>query len=190
MEPFPGRSFRIEECRPFRQKSFRKEIAELGITNAAIQRRDFPLPVEELRKRYRNEDDVREFLTTVFADAGATVISAAGGDEALAKARAEKPDLISLDLSMPHKDGVETFYELRQTAETQVIPVCIVTGHPEFREVIAHPTLAQKRMPRVLFVDRPQHRLQPPARLQEIGDPNLSQVIDEFIKKFKLKGGE
>lgn len=83
-----------------------------------------------------DEDDVREFLTTVFADAGATVISAAGGDEALAKARAEKPDLISLDLSMPHKDGVETFYELRQTAETEDIPVCIVTGHPEFREVV------------------------------------------------------
>jgi len=83
-----------------------------------------------------DEDDVREFLTTVFADAGATVISAAGGDEALAKARAEKPDLISLDLSMPHKDGVETFYELRKTAETEDIPVCIVTGHPEFREVV------------------------------------------------------
>ena len=83
-----------------------------------------------------DEDDVREFLTTVFEDAGATVITAAGGDEALAKARAEKPDLISLDLSMPHKDGVETFYELRQTAETEDIPVCIVTGHPEFREVI------------------------------------------------------
>jgi Fe-S oxidoreductase/ActR/RegA family two-component response regulator len=83
-----------------------------------------------------DEEDVREFLTTVFEDAGATVVTAADGDEALAKAKAEQPDLISLDLSMPHKDGVEAFYELRKTVETADIPVCIVTGHPEFREVV------------------------------------------------------
>jgi hypothetical protein len=62
IEPFPGRSFRIEECRPFRQKSFRKELAELGITNAAIQRRDFPLSVEELRKRYKIGESSEHFL--------------------------------------------------------------------------------------------------------------------------------
>jgi CheY-like chemotaxis protein len=83
-----------------------------------------------------DEEDVRLFLTTVFEDAGATVITAADGDEALARAKEEQPDLISLDLSMPHKDGVEAFYELRKTAETADIPVCVVTGHPEFREVV------------------------------------------------------
>lgn len=62
IEPFPGRSFRIEECLPFRQKSFRKELAEQGITNAAIQRRDFPLPVEELRKRYKIGESSERFL--------------------------------------------------------------------------------------------------------------------------------
>jgi CheY-like chemotaxis protein len=51
-------------------------------------------------------------------------------------AREHQPDLISLDLSMPGKDGVDTFVELRKTAETQEIPVCVVTGHPEFRQVI------------------------------------------------------
>jgi hypothetical protein len=62
VEPFPGRSFRIEECRQFRPKSFRKELAELGITNAAIQRRDFPLSVEELRKRYKIGESSERFL--------------------------------------------------------------------------------------------------------------------------------
>jgi Fe-S oxidoreductase/ActR/RegA family two-component response regulator len=83
-----------------------------------------------------DEEDVREFLTTVFEDAGATVVTAADGDEALTVAKAEQPDLISLDLSMPHKDGVEAFYELRKTTETAGIPICVVTGHPEFREVV------------------------------------------------------
>lgn len=62
VERFPGRSFRIEAYRSFRPKSFRKELAELGITNAAIQRRDFPLSVEELRKRYKIGESSERFL--------------------------------------------------------------------------------------------------------------------------------
>ncbi|NTW55079.1 MAG: methyltransferase domain-containing protein [Chlorobaculum sp.] len=62
VEPFPGRSFRIEACRPFRPKSFRKDLSELGIANAAVQRRDFPLSVEELRKRYKIGESSERFL--------------------------------------------------------------------------------------------------------------------------------
>jgi Fe-S oxidoreductase/CheY-like chemotaxis protein len=83
-----------------------------------------------------DEEDVRTFLTMVFEDAGAEVVTASDGDEAVAMAREHQPDLISLDLSMPGKDGIETFVELRKTAETEEIPVCVVTGHPEFRQVI------------------------------------------------------
>ena len=83
-----------------------------------------------------DEEDVRTFLITVFEDAGAEVVSASDGDEAIAMAVQHQPDLISLDLSMPGKDGVEAFVELRKTAETREIPVCVVTGHPEFRQVI------------------------------------------------------
>ncbi|MCG6948840.1 MAG: response regulator [Acidobacteria bacterium] len=83
-----------------------------------------------------DEEDVRAFLTMVFEDAGAEVETATDGDEALAKAREYQPDLISLDLSMPGKDGVEAFVELRSDPATEEIPVCVVTGHPEFRQVI------------------------------------------------------
>ncbi len=83
-----------------------------------------------------DEEDIREFLTILYEDAGATVVTAADGDEGVKMAKFERPDLISLDLSMPNKDGVETFYELRRTPETEDIPVCVVTGHPEFREVV------------------------------------------------------
>jgi len=83
-----------------------------------------------------DEEDVRLFLTTVFEDAGAEVITAMDGNEAVSMAREHQPDLISLDLSMPGKDGVEAFVELRKTPETEEIPVCVVTGHPEFRQVI------------------------------------------------------
>jgi len=62
VEPFPGRSFRVEECLPFKPKSFRAELAERGISKAAIQRRDFPLSVEELRKKYRLGESSEHFL--------------------------------------------------------------------------------------------------------------------------------
>jgi len=83
-----------------------------------------------------DEDDVRVFLTTVLEDAGAQTFEALDGEEALTVARQQKPDLITLDLSMPGKDGVEAFTELRKDPEIAGIPVCIVTGHPEFRQVI------------------------------------------------------
>jgi Fe-S oxidoreductase/CheY-like chemotaxis protein len=83
-----------------------------------------------------DEEDVLTFLTTVLEDAGAEVLTARDGDEAIAVASREKPDLMTLDLSMPGKDGVEAFCELRKTAGLEELPVCIVTGHPEFRKLI------------------------------------------------------
>jgi hypothetical protein len=61
-KPFPGRSFRVEECLPFKPKSFRAELASRGISKAAVQRRDFPLSVEELRKKYRIGESSELFL--------------------------------------------------------------------------------------------------------------------------------
>ena len=83
-----------------------------------------------------DEPDARTFLKTVLSDVGATVFEASDGDEAIGMARKEKPDLITLDLSMPGKDGVEAFTEIRKDPDLASIPVCVVTGHPEFRKVI------------------------------------------------------
>jgi Fe-S oxidoreductase/CheY-like chemotaxis protein len=109
-----------------------QEVAPVAKVKAA---EDLPLAGRRILV-VDDEEDVRTFLVTVFEDAGAEVLQASDGDEALAVARVEKPDLISLDLSMPGKDGVEAFYDLRKTPETGSIPICVVTGHPEFREVI------------------------------------------------------
>jgi two-component system chemotaxis response regulator CheY len=83
-----------------------------------------------------DDEDVRTFLLALFADSGAQICEAADGDEAVRVARDRRPDLITLDLSMPGKDGVDAFCELRETPGLDDIPVCVVTGHPEFRQVI------------------------------------------------------
>jgi DNA-binding response OmpR family regulator len=83
-----------------------------------------------------DDEEIRTFLTTLMGDEGAAALQAADGDEALATAIRAKPDLITLDLSMPGRDGIDTFCDLRENPATEQIPVCIITGHPEFRKVI------------------------------------------------------
>ena len=83
-----------------------------------------------------DEPDVRTFLTAMLEDNGATVFAAADGDECLALARKERPDLITLDLSMPGMDGGKVFDAIRRDPALAKIPVCIITGKPELRKLI------------------------------------------------------
>ncbi len=83
-----------------------------------------------------DDEEIRTFLTTLLTDEGALTFEAADGIEALEVAERRRPDLITLDLSMPGRDGIDTFTDLRNNSATEEIPVCIITGHPEFRKVI------------------------------------------------------
>jgi Fe-S oxidoreductase/CheY-like chemotaxis protein len=83
-----------------------------------------------------DERDTLTYLTAMLEDNGAEVLTAMNGEDALEIARREKPDLMTLDLSMPGKDGVEVFTELRHDPELRDLPVCIVTGRPEMRKLV------------------------------------------------------
>jgi Fe-S oxidoreductase/CheY-like chemotaxis protein len=83
-----------------------------------------------------DEPDVVTFLSTVMEDNGAKVLSATDGEQALKMAREAKPDLITLDLSMPGHDGGQVYAALKKDPVLKSIPVCIVTGKPELRKLI------------------------------------------------------
>jgi CheY-like chemotaxis protein len=76
-----------------------------------------------------DEEDIREFLTTVLEDVGFKVVTAADGIEAMEKVKEKTPDFISLDLVMPRKSGIKFLYELRHNKAWAHIPVVIVTAH-------------------------------------------------------------
>lgn len=76
-----------------------------------------------------DEADVRNFLSTALIEAGFDVTTAEDGDIALDKIKKQIPNLISLDLVMPHKSGVKLFHELSKRKEWSKIPIIIVTGH-------------------------------------------------------------
>jgi two-component system alkaline phosphatase synthesis response regulator PhoP len=76
-----------------------------------------------------DEEDVRDFLQAALEDAGFDVETAADGEEALFKVRANPPDAISLDLVMPKKSGAKFLREVRKDENLQHIPVVLVTAH-------------------------------------------------------------
>ncbi|MFC1659994.1 response regulator [Gemmatimonadota bacterium] len=83
-----------------------------------------------------DDPDAREFICTVLSDSNATVVEARDGVEALEVARRSKPDLVTLDITMPGKSGSEVYKEMREDDELRSIPVCIVSGQPELRRLI------------------------------------------------------
>jgi twitching motility two-component system response regulator PilH len=83
-----------------------------------------------------DEPDQVDFIATVLEDNGATVHRASDGEEALALARAEKPDLLTLDLGMPGRDVGEVYETIRNDDDLKDLRVCIITGRPELRKLI------------------------------------------------------
>ncbi len=88
-----------------------------------------------------DEPDTLAFIVAVLEDSGAEVIEACDGNEALDVARREKPDLVTLDISMPGKDGGQVFEEMRSDPALRDIPVCIISGRPELRRLIYQRTV-------------------------------------------------
>ena len=79
-----------------------------------------------------DENDVVDLLTLNLRKAGGFLISKAGdGATGLTKARAEKPDLIILDLMLPKIPGLEVCKILKSEAATRHIPILMLTARAE-----------------------------------------------------------
>ena len=76
------------------------------------------------------EDDVnlREIYSARFAAESYQVITASDGEEALATAVRERPDLIVLDVMMPKISGFDVLDILRSTPETKDTKVIMMTA--------------------------------------------------------------
>jgi twitching motility two-component system response regulator PilH len=67
-------------------------------------------------------------IEKIISDAGAFVITASNGNEALAKAKQNKPELVFMDVNMPELDGYSAARQLAADPETKGIPVVFVTS--------------------------------------------------------------
>jgi two-component system, cell cycle response regulator DivK len=75
-----------------------------------------------------NKDNMT-LITDVLSSMDYEVISAKDGEEGLQVAKAEKPDLILMDLSLPRMDGWTATRQLKADTELAHIPVIALTAH-------------------------------------------------------------
>jgi CheY-like chemotaxis protein len=76
-----------------------------------------------------DDPDFVEATRIVLEGAGYEVVSAANGDESLQVTRAEKPDLIILDVIMSSiLDGLNVTQQLQEDPEHKDIPIVMVTS--------------------------------------------------------------
>jgi CheY-like chemotaxis protein len=85
-----------------------------------------------------DEPDTLTYFSSLLQDEGYETVLADNGEEALKKLAAVKPDLITLDVSMPETSGVRCYRELRGNDTYKNIPVIMITGVSEdFRGFIS-----------------------------------------------------
>jgi signal transduction histidine kinase/DNA-binding response OmpR family regulator len=74
-----------------------------------------------------DDDSIRSLLQQELGDAGYLIEEASNGKEALAKVRANRPDLIILDIMMPEMNGFDVAAVLKNDPQTMDIPIIVLS---------------------------------------------------------------
>ncbi len=75
-----------------------------------------------------NEDNLVVYRT-ILEHVGFRVIEARDGEEGVASARSNRPDIILMDISIPKIDGWEATQRLKADDATAAIPIIALTAH-------------------------------------------------------------
>ncbi len=116
--------------------------------------------------------DNYELVRIVLERAGYDVFLAVNGRDGVDAARAQKPDLILMDLGLPEMDGWKATQKLKANEETKSIPLYALTAH----------TLPQERKRAMLagcdgYVAKPIHM------------KGFLDVVEEALLVEKIKKG-
>src|SRR5436189_3422298 len=84
-----------------------------------------------------DDRDLAELVRRYLEKAGYKVEVNASGREGLASLTAHPPDLLVLDLMLPHLGGVDICRVARSTGNTAAIPIIMLTARAEEAERIA-----------------------------------------------------
>lgn len=72
---------------------------------------------------------MRDIIKDIFAAGGFTVVGEAGnGVEAVEKFKELKPDLVTMDLVMPYRNGIDATREILRTDNKALVVMCSALG--------------------------------------------------------------
>ena len=115
------------------------------------------------------EDD-RDFfwiLKQTFSSEGFFVVTAQNGEEGVAAAEKEKPDLILMDILMPKMDGIETAKKLQEAKNTA--PIIFLTNMKDGE----HISKAMEAVPKTEYIIK--------------SDLSVNEVVDRVKSRLNLK---
>lgn len=76
----------------------------------------------------------RLFITEILEKAGLSVTTAESGEECIARAESEKPDLIVMDVLMPGMNGFQAARALTKAPATAEIPILLCSGKAQLTD--------------------------------------------------------
>jgi two-component system cell cycle response regulator DivK len=76
-----------------------------------------------------DQEDNRRILRDLLTSAGYEVIEATTGEDAVALAEAQPPDLILMDIQLPGIDGYEATRRIKANPRLRQIPLIVVTSY-------------------------------------------------------------
>ena len=82
-----------------------------------------------------DEPVTQDLLRLMLEPAGFRVTEAEDGLEALQKVQESKPDIMILDVMMPHMDGITVCKKIRSNAETADLPIVMLSGKTHLNAV-------------------------------------------------------
>jgi len=134
-----------------------------------LKRRAPPMP--EKKKILVADDDpaTLKLLEIILSGAGYEVIQASSGNDAVALAREQKPDLIVLDILLPGMSGIHVAFQLREETATAGLPLIFISSLME-KDVVkdmapdAESTFLQKPVNRSVLLKEVERLLEPGPR--------------------------
>ena len=76
-----------------------------------------------------DHEDNRQILRDLLASAGYEMIEAGNGEDGVAAAASERPDLILMDIQLPILDGYEATRQIKANPALSAIPIIVVTSY-------------------------------------------------------------
>jgi two-component system cell cycle response regulator DivK len=75
-----------------------------------------------------DQEDLRGILRDLLTSSGYEMLEAADGQAGVDKAKAEKPDLILMDIQMPVMDGYDATRQIKADPDLKPIPIVAVSS--------------------------------------------------------------
>ncbi|WP_089394469.1 MULTISPECIES: response regulator [Pseudomonas] len=141
-----------------------------------------------------DEPQIRKFLRISLNAGGYRVVEAGSGEEGLAQAALNRPDLVVLDLGLPDKDGQQVLRELREWSQVPVLVLSVRAAESEkvlaldggANDYVTKPFGIQEFLARIRALLRQGHQGESQAASVTVGPLHL----DFAYRRVALDGAE